>query len=595
MIEAAQRAAALPADACLAAALLAVDPVGLGGITLSAPPGPQRDAWIAFLDHRLPSDTPRRRLPLSITDDRLLGGLDLPATLRAGKPVFQRGILAETDGGILIAAMAERMESGTAARVGAALDTGMVTTARDGFTDIRPARLALVLLDEHVDDEGPPPAALRDRLAFAITLSLGSGDDGRVLFEDLDTAAILAARDRLSTIRTPEDIDIGLCATTVALGVDSARAALFATRAARAAAALDGRETVTDVDAALATRLVLAHRATRMPMEEEDAAPSEPEMPPEPPDSGDDTSDTDEPPKPLDPDVLESILVDAAVAAMPEKLLAQIAGGAPARGLSGGRGGPKRSGGRRGRPVGTRRGEPGPGKRLSILSTLRAAAPWQAVRKKQRGDAPGPRVEVRRDDFRVTRIKQAIETVTIFVVDASGSAALNRLAEAKGAVELLLAECYIRRDEVALITFSGRGVDVALPPTRSLTRAKRGLTGLPGGGGTPLAAAIDAARMLGEATRRHGRRPVLIFLTDGRANITLEGEGNRALAAEQALKSAKALLAVDLPALMVDISPRPRPTAREVADAMGARYLALPHAASSLLADAVSNTGSEAA
>ena len=124
----------------------------------------------------------------------------------------------------------------------------------------------------------------------------------------------------------------------------------------------------------------------------------------------------------------------AAAAAIPEKLLAQIAGGAPSRGTSGGRGGPKRSGGRRGRPVGTRRGDPGPGKRLSILSTLRAAAPWQGVRKRQRGDAPGPKVEVRRDDFRVTRIKQPIETVTIFVVDASGSAALNRLAEAKGAV-----------------------------------------------------------------------------------------------------------------------------------------------------------------
>lgn len=588
MEAAARRAVALPADACLAAALLAVDPVGLGGITLTSAPGAQRDSWIEFLDARLAPNTPRARLPLSIADDRLLGGLDLPATLRAGKPFFQKGILAEVDGGVLTVAMAERMESGTAARLGAVLDSGKVTTARDGFTDIRSARLALVLLDEHVDDEGPPPAALRDRLAFAVTLSLGRGDDERELFDDMDAAAISEARKCLAVVDTPESIDTALCATTVALGIESARAALLATRAARAAAALDGRRTVTDADAALATRLVLAHRATRLPMEEEEAESSEPDAPPAPPDSGDDTSDTDQPPKPLDPEVLESILVDTAVAAMPERLLAQIAGGAPARSASGGRGGPKRAGGRRGRPIGTRRGEPGPGKRLSILSTLRAAAPWQAVRKKQRGGGAGPQVEVRRDDFRITRIKQSIETVTIFVVDASGSAALNRLAEAKGAVELLLAECYIRRDEVALITFSGRGVDMALPPTRSLTRAKRGLTGLPGGGGTPLAAAIDAARLLGEAVRRQGRRPVLIFLTDGRANITLEGEGNRALASEQALNSAKALLTVDLPSLLVDISPRPRPAAREVADAMGARYLALPHAASSLLADAVS-------
>jgi magnesium chelatase subunit D len=116
-------------------------------------------------------------------------------------------------------------------------------------------------------------------------------------------------------------------------------------------------------------------------------------------------------------------------------------------------------------------------------------------------------VEVRRDDFRVGRFEQRSQSTTIFVVDASGSSAFNRLAEAKGAVELLLADCYVRRDRVALLAFRGRGAELLLPPTRSLVRAKRSLAGLPGGGGTPLAAGIDAAAALADAVRRRGETP----------------------------------------------------------------------------------------
>jgi magnesium chelatase subunit D len=136
-------------------------------------------------------------------------------------------------------------------------------------------------------------------------------------------------------------------------------------------------------------------------------------------------------------------------------------------------------------------------------------------------------VEVRKDDFRVTRYRQRSETTTIFVVDASGSAALHRLAEAKGAVELLLADCYVRRDRVAMVAFRGPGAELLLPPTRSLVRAKKGLAALPGGGGTPLASGIDAAIGLADGVRRRGGTPVIVILTDGRANVTRAGIGGR--------------------------------------------------------------------
>jgi magnesium chelatase subunit D len=191
----------------------------------------------------------------------------------------------------------------------------------------------------------------------------------------------------------------------------------------------------------------------------------------------------------------------------------------------------------------------------------------------------------------VARLQQRTETTTIFAVDASGSSALHRLAEAKGAVELLLADCYVRRDRVAVIAFRERGADVLLPPTRSLVRAKRSLAGLPGGGGTPLASGLDAATALVEAVRRRGATATLVVLTDGRANVARDGTGGRTLAEAQALESARRLRALDVPAVLVDTSPQPRPAAREIAVAMAARYVPMPHADARRMAGAVRAPG----
>ena len=145
---------------------------------------------------------------------------------------------------------------------------------------------------------------------------------------------------------------------------------------------------------------------------------------------------------------------------------------------------------------------------------------------------------MRADDFRIKRLKDRRATVTVFVVDASGSSALHRLAETKGAVELLLADCYVRRDEVALMSFGGRGVELLLPPTRSLTRAKRCLADLPGGGGTPLAEALQHAATLASAIRRKHQTPTIVVLTDGRPNIARDGSKNRETAERDAMGAA---------------------------------------------------------
>lgn len=585
-------------DALIAAILLAIDPAGLGGARLRGLPGPGRDQWLSALRALFGTDAPWRKMPAQIDDERLLGGLDLSATLRLGQPVLQRGVLAESDGGVVLQAMAERVPAGRAARIAAVMDAGGVALERDGLTDFSKTRFALILLDEGLEPDEAPPAPLLDRVAFHIDISGPGGFPDFDLFRDAmpDRQDILAVRQTLARVTLDEEVVTSLCIAAEALGVYSMRAPILAARCAKALAALDGRTEVAPADAATAARLVLAPRATRIPappeMEDDDQEDDPPpeENPPndqqDPPE--DDPEEDKEKPEPEQNELTE-IVVDAAHSAIPAGLLATLAEAAGARRPKGqtGKSGAGRRGYNRGRPVGARPGKPGSGKRLNVLQTLRAAAPWQAVRRREAEGEPRDGLDIRREDFRITQYKEKTETTTIFVVDASGSSAINRLAEAKGAVELLLGESYSRRDHVALITFGGKKVDLALPPTRSLARAKRLLAGLPGGGGTPMANAFDAAAALADAVKRKGQTPIVVTLTDGRANIARDGSTIRAAAEEDAKAAARALGATGAQTLFIDIAPRSRPFAAELARAMRATYLAMPHADARRLSAAV--------
>ncbi len=589
-------------DAVLAAALFAIDPAGTGGIAVRAPAGPARDQWLGMVRAWLAPGAAWRRVPPGIADERLLGGLDLPATLQAGRPVAARGLLAEADGGVAVLAMAERLPLATAARLAAVIDNGVVSLERDGVALCNTARVGVIALDEGMSGDERTPAAILDRLAFHLDADQVSA--GIPAGTEPGVAAIAAARARLPSISADDAMVEALCAAAAALGIDSPRAVLLALKVARVAAALAGHSVVEAAHAAQAARLVLAPRATVPPppeaeTETETETESSSEQPVAPPeaapaaaanprdDAAEESPETAERP-------LEDVVLAAAQAAIPAGLLAglQAGDGKTTKTQAPGRAGALQKSTRRGRPVGVQRGELRAGARLNVLATLRAAAPWQRLRGRAadggaRGSAQLPRIAVRREDFRVTRFKQRAETTTIFAVDASGSAALHRLAEAKGAVELLLADCYVRRDRVALIAFRGAGAELLLPPTRSLARAKRGLASLPGGGGTPLAAGIDAATALAAAIRRRGETPTIVLLTDGRANIARDGTGGRVRAEAEALAAARMLAAAQVAVLFVDMSPRAQPQAQQLAAAMRARYLALPYAAAAAISQAV--------
>ena len=595
-------------DALWALAALHIDPVGLRGIWLRAPHGPVRDEWLAMLQHLRPE---LRRLPNNIDSERLLGGLDLSATLNSGRPVTQAGLLAQSDQSLLLAPMAERMAHEAAAIVAQVLDNGRVTPHGGGET--QDARLGLIALDEALEDEPPMAEALQERLGIWLDLRhLGRTEEASD--EVLGLLGVLCSPDgeaeeerqavlqRLRTLRLNDQQIQAITQMAQAMGIASLRGPLACVRLACVLAALRDSDAVEDHDLGRAARLCLTPRATQMPAPPEQEAPPEqaeepqeppeddpaPEPPPdepEPPENPPDTPEEETPPQDMG-----ELLLEAALATLPPDVLAQLAHNSATRIQGGGqsRSGAIRHSRSRGSPLPPRPGLPRQGARLHVLATLGHAAPRQRLR------SPAPstqgaasRLAIRAEDFHIHRFAERTQTCLIFAIDASGSAALHRLAEAKGAVELLLAQSYARRDQVCVVGFRGTQAEVLLPPTKSLVRAKRSLTGLPGGGGTPLPHAMKLALELALQQRRLGVTPSLVMLCDGRANVSLQGSGGRAQALQESLSLAQAWRSFGLQSIWIDTSARPEPQAEQIALAMGARYVPLPQANSQRMAQVV--------
>jgi magnesium chelatase subunit D len=567
-------------DPVWVATLLALDPTGLHGVHICGPSGPERDAWLALLRDLIAQEAPFRRCPAQVDEERLLGGLDLAASLATGSAVLQRGLLAEADNGFVIFPMAECLPSNLGAQIATALDTGLVRIARDGIDSDQVTKFGVVLLDEGASDDERAPDALVERCALRLETNAL-----RAMLESADApnrAIISAARSRLDIMEDcPDDVLTALCETAFAFGINSFRPVMAAIKATQAIAALEGRLCATMQDAALASRLVLTHRATRLPAPEEtehqdetqeDGDQGGQQSAPPPNASSEDAANS---PTPSDVDTTE-MMIDIVKAAIPDSVMAALQTGGLAKKLRNrdGRGsGDSFTSPKRGRPVGSRRGSLRSGQRLHLIDTLRAAAPWQKMRQDQ---SITRRVHVRTDDIRIRRFVEKRETTIVFAVDASGSTAWQRLAEAKGAVQLMLAHAYQSRARVALVAFRKEGAEVVLPPTRSLARARRLLSDMVGGGGTPLAHGLETAMMLALSERAKGRTPRLLILTDGRGNIARDGSASRSQAETDAFSVAMQIRAFGLTAIHIDTSPRPRPGAQQLAAKMGGLYAPLP-------------------
>lgn len=553
-------------------ALSALLPGRLGGVLVD---GASPDA-AAHMTRQLAGWTRTKarahRLPIGISDDGLSGGLDLAATLAAGRPVSQSGILAAADGGCLVVPMAERLPRRTAAQIARALDCASVSIERDGVSFCAPTRFVVMLLADTANETEAVPDVLSARIAFRMPGAFLPSHWTSVL----DEARLDGARALMDDVELDDRYVEAMARACDDLGISNLRVLDFACATMRGLAALGGDLCVQDEHAQLAASLVLGPRTMPVSNAEESAPP------PPPPES--DQTDTGGDDKPMD-DLAELVVSSARYTARIDaeadrKKIRRRMKGEVATGKSG----DLVDSWQRGARLDSRPGDPRRQGRLDLIATLRAAAPWQKIRPQREG---GAAISIRAADFRLKRFRHKSEAVVIFAVDASGSAAMNRLADAKGAIEFLLSGCYARRESVAVLAFRRQSADVLLPPTRSLTRVKRSLAGLPGGGGTPLAAGISAAQAIGEQELRRRRSPYIVFLSDGQANVGLDGAGGREKACADASQMARRLKGAHLPVLFLDTSRRPSAEARRFSEEMGAVYRPLPFADGKTVSDTV--------
>ena len=598
-------------DAITSLQLLQIDPHGFGGIWLKAPFGPVRERWLQALQN---SSVKTVKLPGSIDLERLLGGIDLSTTLQTGQLHMQNGLLQQAHQGAVCISMAERFPSALVAPIAQAMDTQTIP-ALNVKSDAAPinTQFGVIALDESLEDDAPIGKALQERLGIWLDLKdLAPSDIQAMTVDALDSdsqaidvqfseAHLQQMQALLPKLQWTHDQALAMCATAQGLGIDSLRIPILALRVACCHAALNLRTTVEDEDLEFAARRVLAPRATQWPSEQaeetreetsEEKAEQPPEphsdAPPPPPESAQDSEDAQPESPPSEPTAedLQEMMVAAALASLPPGMLDTLMTQAGrSQGNTSGRSGQFKTGTQRGRPLPPRPGRPGGHSRLHVLATLRAAAPKQ----KLRGAKLQGRVAIRSEDFHVHRYQQHSSSCLILALDASGSAALQRLAEAKGAVELLLQQSYARRDSVCIVAFRGAQAQLLLPMTRSLVRAKRAMTGLPGGGGTPLALALKMAYEQAAQLHRQGVTPILVMLSDGRANVTLQGLGGRAQAQADALQWSAQWRQTGHRSLWIDTSIQPDPQVQNLAHTMGGSYLPMPQVQAQRVANAMDN------
>eukprot|EP00977_Amphora_coffeiformis_P020789 scaffold8501_cov165-Amphora_coffeaeformis.AAC.4 len=507
------------------------------------------------------------QVPLNVMEDRLIGSADLEESVKTGKTVFSPGLLAKAHRGVLYVDDINLLDEETANILLNVVTEGYVTVEREGMSLRYPCRP--LLISTFNPDEGELRDHLLDRIAIALSADAQKLDlqqrvdavesvldfassgaqktekaeqtlrDAIDNEEDLKTA-IVFAREYIKDLKLAPSQMQYLCEEAIRAGCQGHRAEIFAYEVARASAALEGRQ-VTSEDLRLAVKLAIAPRGTfiNTPEDMDEMMPPPPPPPPPPPQMDDENQDTDEDKdddeeeqdepdedddredeQPDVPDVPQEFMFDVDATPMDPDLIEfanrQKSGAGGGRGLIF-----SQDRGRYIKPMLPR----GNVVRLAVDATLRASAPYQKSRRERAIGTKneGRGVHIENSDVRIKKMARKAGSLIIFVVDASGSMALNRMNAAKGAAVSLLTEAYQSRDQISLIPFQGEAADVLLPPTKSITMAKKRLEQMPCGGGSPLAHALQTAMLTGLNAQRSGDigKVVVVLISDGRANVPM--------------------------------------------------------------------------